>query len=307
MLQQTQVATALPYYQTFIARFPSVASLARARKPQVLARWSGLGYYRRAVHLLEAARRVVREHDGRIPSDPERFARLPGVGRYTAGAVLSIAFGKALPVLDGNVARVLCRLFALRSAGPDPGLWRLAEILVPRRGAGEWNQALMELGALVCLPRGPRCDECPLRSCCRAHALARVEEFPAPRRRPATVRLRRAVALIERAGRVLMVRRRGALLDGLWEPPGVEVQVGQRPRARLAAELARLGLDVRLAPTGRAVRHRITHREIEVEVWRGRLAGPPPRASGARLVGPRSGAPLSGLARRLTSATFRLD
>src|SRR3989442_4471956 len=148
MLQQTRVATVHSYYRAFLARFPTLESLARARPDHVLASWSGLGYYRRARHLHEAARLVVRDHAGRVPRDPAAFGRLPGVGRYTTGAVLSLAFDRPLAVLDGNVARVLSRLFALRASARDPRgarrLWALADALVPTRGAGEWNQALME-------------------------------------------------------------------------------------------------------------------------------------------------------------------
>ena len=179
MLQQTQVATATPYYERFVARFPDVRALARADRGRVLALWSGLGYYRRARHLHEAAGIVVREYDGRVPSDPRAFGALPGVGRYTLGAVLSMGFGLSWPVLDGNVARVLSRLTARPWSVKRPAdakrLWALAESLLPRAGGrgggpGEWNQALMELGALVCTPRAPRCEACPLRARCLAHA-----------------------------------------------------------------------------------------------------------------------------------------
>jgi A/G-specific adenine glycosylase len=305
MLQQTQVATVLPFYQRFLARFPTLASLARARKPEVLALWSGLGYYRRAGHLLDAARHVVREQGGRIPDDPGRFSRLPGVGRYTAGAVLSIAFDRPLPVLDGNVARVLARVFALEASVRDPRgartLWSLATALVPARRAGEWNQALMELGATICLPRAPRCGACPVRTTCRALALGRVEGLPAAGTRPATRKVRRAVALIERSGRILMARRAGPLLDGMWEPPGVDLGPGAEARAALASELGRCGLRVRLQPTGHIVRHRITRSDIEVEVWRGELLESPRSRPGLRFVSPSAGAvPMSALARRLT-------
>ena len=304
MLQQTRVATALPFYQSFIARFPTLSTLSRARDHEVLAAWAGLGYYRRARHLRDAARLVVREHGGRVPDDPRAFGRLPGVGRYTTGAVLSIAFDRPLPALDGNVARVLSRLWALPAAIRDPrgarALWALAAALVPVRGAGEWNQAIMELGATVCLPRTPRCAACPVRGSCRAFATDRIAAYPpAPRRRRAE-RQRRAVALIERGGRMLLARRAGALLAGLWEPPGVELGNGRPARRALALALARLGLSVRLSPTGESIRHTITHRDIEVEVWRGELLAPPPRSAALRFAAPGSRAlPLTALARKL--------
>jgi len=273
MLQQTQVATATPFYQRFLERFPTLESLARAGEPAVLAAWSGLGYYRRARHLREAARIVVRDHGGRVPDDARAFGALPGVGRYTTAAVLSICFDRPLAVLDGNVARVLSRVHALRASVRQPrgarALWALADTLVPMRDPGDWNQALMELGAVVCTPRAPRCDRCPLRAHCRARANGRVEDYPAPAPRRARVAVRRAVAWIERGGRVLVARRRGALLEGLWEPPGVDLERGTDARTALAAELKRLGVRARLAPTGRRVRHAITYRDLVVEVWRG--------------------------------------
>jgi A/G-specific adenine glycosylase len=304
MLQQTQVATARPFYQRFITRFPTLGALSRARESDVLAAWAGLGYYRRARNLREAARLVVREHAGRVPDDPDAFGRLPGVGRYTTGAVLSIAFDRSLPALDGNVARVLSRLFALPATLRDPrgakALWALAHALVPARGAGDWNQAIMELGATLCLPRAPRCEVCPVRTHCRALALGRVGALPpvAPRRRSETVR--RAVALIERRGRMLVVRLEGPLLEGMWEPPGVDLMPGRSPRRALAAGLAGLGLSARLSPTGHTLRHTITHRDIEVEIWRASLTVPARRARCLRFVEPAAPAvPLTALARKL--------
>lgn len=306
MLQQTQVATARPYYDAFLARFPSLASLASARPTEVLEAWAGLGYYRRARHLHQAARAVVREHGGRVPDDPEAFGCLPGVGRYTTGAVLSICFDRPLPVLDGNVARVLSRLFAIPAAIRDPRgarrLWALAGTLVPMRRPGDWNQAVMELGATICTPRAPACGRCPVRGPCRALALGRVEEFPPPApRRPAEA-VRQEVALIGRRGRVLMVRREGPLLTGLWEPPGAERADGAAPGRALRAALGRLGLRARLRSTGRTVRHTITHRAITAEVWRASLVGPAPRVARLRWIDPLlPGVALTALARKLTS------
>src|SRR5262245_18972756 len=291
MLQQTQVATARPYYDAFLRRFPTLPSLAAAREPQVLAAWSGLGYYRRARHLHAAARAVASEHGGRVPNDPETFGRLPGVGRYTTGAVLSIAFDRPLAALDGNVARVLSRWFAVRvSVRESQGarrLWRLAQALVPMRRSGDWNQALMELGATICTPRSPVCEKCPVSRFCRARALGRPEAFPpiAPRR--ATERVRRAVAVIERGGRVLMARRSGTLLDGLWEPPGVEPSDRASARRSLESLLAAAGLRAKLEPTRQRVRHAITHRVYDVEVWRGELERAPRQSAALRFVDPR--------------------
>jgi len=303
MLQQTRIATVTPYYHAFLRRFPTLEALARARDADVLEAWAGLGYYRRARSLHAAARWVVREHGGRVPDEPASFARLPGVGRYTTGAVLSIAYGRPLPALDGNAARVLSRLEALPASVRVPAgarrLWERAAALVPARRPGDWNQALMELGATVCTPRAPGCAACPLRRACRAHALGCVDRFPPAPARHAGERVRQAHALITRRGRVLMARREGPLLAGLWEPPGVEVRRG-RPETALRRRLAELGLRVRLVPANASVRHTITHRRIEAEVWRGELSGPTPRSARLRWVAPREpGVALTALARKV--------
>ncbi len=307
MLQQTQVATARPYYHAFLERFPTLTSLARAKPSDVLASWAGLGYYRRARHLHEAARMVVRDHGGRVPDEPEAFGALPGVGRYTTAAVLSICFDRPLAVLDGNVARVLSRLHALPFAIRDPrGSKRLraqAEALVPMRRPGDWNQAMMELGATICTPRAPACGRCPVRTFCRARALGRVADFPPPAKRRASETVRRAVALIERRGRVLMERREGALLAGLWEPPGVELADGASAARAMRAMFSNHGLCVQLGRTARTVRHTITHRAISVEVLHGALEGAAARTARLRWVDPRRpGVPLTALARKLTRA-----
>ncbi len=307
MLQQTQVATAIPYYQTFLERFPDVEALARAPIDEVLAAWAGLGYYRRARHLHAAAGIVVREHAGRVPQDPEVFRRLPGVGRYSTGAVLSIGFDLPLPALDGNVARVLSRLFALDAAIREPAgakrLWALAESLVPARDAGDWNQALMELGATHCAPRAPDCGACPVAALCAAHGAGRVAHYPPvpPRRAPKPVRL--AIAWIERDGRVLMRKRTGTrLLEGLWELPAVEVESIRGAHAALERHLARLGLDVRLAGRARTLRHALTHRAFHASVWCGTLVRGRRLRAGQRWVDPlRPDVPLTGLARRIAA------
>jgi len=310
MLQQTRVATARPYYDTFLERFPTLAALARAKPPDVLASWAGLGYYRRARHLHAAARIVMRDHAGRVPDDPAAFAALPGVGRYTTAAVLSICFDRPLAVLDGNVARVLARLFALPASLRDPAgarrLWAHAGALVPMRRPGDWNQAMMELGATVCTPRAPACGRCPVRDHCRARRQGQVGQYPPGVRRRAPQAVRRAVALIERRGRTLMVRMEGPLLAGLWEPPGVELRNGAVPGLALRKALAGVGLRADLSPTGRAVRHSITHRSITVEVWSGTLRGAAPRGARLRWVDARRPSlPLTALARKLTGRPSR--
>ena len=319
MLQQTQVATATPYYERFVARFPDVRALAAADPEHVLAAWSGLGYYRRARFLHEAAGVVVREHAGSIPSDPRAFGELPGVGRYTLGAVLSISFGASLPVLDGNVARVFSRLtgqpLAIKRPADARALWAMAEALMPggaaRAGApidpGQWNQALMELGALVCTPAAPRCPDCPVKRHCVAFATGQQDELPPVVDRRATVKLRRAVARVIHRGRLLVVQRQGALLNGLWEPPGVDLARGDDAATRLHAALKVLNVKARLSDRGERVRHTITHHDIDVQVFEGTLVGVAPRAT-TRLRWIKPGShelALSALARRVITGVAR--
>jgi A/G-specific adenine glycosylase len=272
MLQQTRVDTVTPYYERFLGELPTLQSLAEAPEERVLGLWSGLGYYRRARMLHAAARRVVREHGGRLPQEAQQLRSLEGVGAYTAGAVSSIAFGRREALVDGNVARVLARLFALddvASTGGKAHVWRLAETLVKDAPGepGDWNQALMELGATVCTPREPRCSGCPVSAACLAQARGIAGELPraSARREPLTVR--RVALVLASSSRVLLARRRpGALFGGLWEPPGTD---GGAPELTRLAR--RLGLDPRsLEPVGE-VRHVLTHRRLHVAVARGSL------------------------------------
>ena len=211
MLQQTQVNTVLSYYERWMKKFPTLARLARAPLSSVLKAWEGLGYYRRARNLHHAAKRVTKKFAGKFPETPEELLKLPGIGRYTAGAVASIAFGKAEPVLDGNVKRVLARIFALKEAvDTSPGekkLWELAKKLVPKSNPGDFNQALMELGALVCLPENPKCPVCPVEKLCQAHRLGQEIRFPIKERREKQERLNTVAAVLWKKGRVLLQRQ----------------------------------------------------------------------------------------------------
>ena len=265
MLQQTRVETVIPYYERFLARFPTLDALAAADSEDVLRAWAGLGYYARARNLQRAAAAVVRDHGGLLPRDPAALAALPGVGRYTTGALRSIAFGERAALVDGNVKRVLARLSAWR-APTDAELWQRAEAWVPEKDAGDWNQALMELGATVCTPRGPTCLLCPVESLCGARRAGDPEAFPAPRKRALVRTVRWIAGVVERRGRVLLVRRPGeGLFAGLWELPTLE----GGDAARLAAALlARTG--IRSAPAGPLgrVRHLLTHRDLRLQVVR---------------------------------------
>ncbi len=281
MLQQTRVETVIPYYLRFLARFPSVEALAQAEIEEVLASWSGLGYYRRARQMHGAAKQLAAS--GSFPHTPEGLRALPGIGDYTAAAVASIAFGVVTPVVDGNVERVVGRLLALegdpKTAGARARLREAAAALLNPARPGDSNQALMELGATVCLPQRPRCLACPLAAGCEALAAGDPERFPPPRRRRATTEVRLLVALVEEEGRTLLFRRPedSALLAGTWELPWVELEEGAgasegwwRVEAALAA---RYGGGWQVGSELAAVRHGITHRAIEARVVAARLSG----------------------------------
>jgi A/G-specific adenine glycosylase len=277
MLQQTTAKAVLPYYNAFLSRFPSLKAVASAELDDVLAVWAGLGYYRRARNLWRTARHIREHHRGRFPSELDVALKLPGVGRYTASAVLSIAFGRAVAVVDGNVRRVLARRFTLDKASVSSAaaLQDLATALLDRTAPGDWNQALMELGATVCVPRNPRCPECPLQRSCRARRQGRQEDFPPPRVRRPPERRVLAACVVRRRGQVLLARRDpdGGLLEGLWEVP----QTSLRVRAPLDLRrdiLRRYGLEIELGGVIGSTRHSITFRRIEVQVHAARLVFP---------------------------------
>jgi A/G-specific adenine glycosylase len=269
MLQQTQVSTMLPYYHRWLRRFATLHEFAAASIDDVLKLWEGLGYYARARNFHRAAQTVVHDFGGRIPSDVDQLITLPGIGPYTAGAIASLAFNRDVPVLDGNVRRVLSRLFA-RLDATDDDLWRLTAALLPRGRAAMHNESLMELGAIVCTPRGPRCAACPLRPQCLAFAQGEPESYPAKPRKSATPHYPVVTAaLVDRSGRVLLGRRaRDGLLGGLWEfvsseyrttsPVGLERVIENRTGLKVDARRARaLG----------KVTHAFSHFRITREVW----------------------------------------
>jgi len=283
MLQQTRVETVIPFFERFLARFPDAKSLASASEDEVLAAWSGLGYYRRARHLRRAAAIVVRDHDGRFPESMESAMALPGVGRYTAGAVLSIAHGLPEAVVDGNVSRVLGRVFGLRK--PSEGrLWQLARTLVPPDRPGDFNQAMMELGATVCVPRSPTCPACPIATHCEASRAGTPERFGASRGSPGLRAVPMTVGVASRGGRFLLCRRQdGAVLRGIWSFPGGEHTAGEDPAGALGA-IARDRFGVALVAETPlfALRHALMDRSLRVEVFRARVEGRIPRRTAAR-------------------------
>jgi len=281
MLQQTQVATVIPYYARFLERFPTLADLASADEQEVLRLWQGLGYYSRARNLQAAARKVVSDYAGQLPRERDELLKLPGIGRYTAGAVASIAFDRRAPILDGNVTRVLSRIDRIES---DPRekptqdlLWRRAEEVLPRRRVGSFNSALMELGATVCIPRNPQCLICPVRGHCEAFAAGVQERIPAPRKAKENPLLRRATFCIKsRAGRWLIEQRppKGRWA-GMWqfvtlvadEPAAVETL-----QSLLPVPVSR----PRLIGT---VTHGLTHRRYHFDVYACDTADEAPLAS----------------------------
>jgi A/G-specific adenine glycosylase len=254
MLQQTTVAAVTPKYEAFLRAFPSVAALAAASEEEVLSKWAGLGYYSRARNLRRAAIEVDENHGGKFPSDFEAVLALPGIGRYTAGAILSIAFSKPYAVVDGNVIRVFSRLFGLRGRAKDPRfaaeIWARAEPLVPARAPGDWNQALMELGATVCTPESPSCGACPLSRRCVAFKKKIQDQLPLPEKSLAPTPVKWTCLWIERDGKILLWKRSEdeRLLKNLWGLPEA---------SRLKTKPGRL-----LARAS----HTITHHALDIEL-----------------------------------------
>ncbi len=273
MLQQTQVSTVIPYWRRFMERFPTIAALASAPLPEVLSLWRGLGYYARARHLHRAAKAVVSEHGGSLPFDPEALAKLPGFGRYTTGAVASIAFGRELPIVDGNVARVLSRLFAVEGlpgdAKREARLWRLAGELVVGERPGDFNQALMELGATVCKPEDPSCLLCPVRGSCSALRSGRISELPPARARAPRKHVQLAVAVCRRSGELLLgMREEKGLFGGLWELPCAELSSRAGAPQVASALRGTLGASIRMGEALGSLHRTLTHRELELRLFR---------------------------------------
>jgi A/G-specific adenine glycosylase len=281
MLQQTQVATVIPYYQRFLAAFPTTTDLARAPLERVLELWSGLGYYRRARYLHQAAKEVVRRFAGAFPQDYAQIRSLPGIGDYTARAVLSVAFDQPYTLLDGNVARVLSRLAALQGNLHQLDFRRAAEaqleLLLAPRSSGDFNQSLMELGQTLCLPRAPRCAACPVRSWCRACKSGQPQLYPQPRPRRAVESHYLAAAILRRGARVAMTHGLDdGLLDDLWNFPSAFGRSRPEARASLRSKLAAGGsASVALKDSVAELRHGITYRSIRVHAYPAEILCPP--------------------------------
>jgi len=296
MLQQTRVGAVVPFYERFTARFGDAATLAAAPRSAVLRQWEGLGYYRRAVSLHEAARIVVHQYDGVLPDRADQLAALPGIGRYTSGAILSIAHDARLPIVEANSARVLCRLAAMRGPASESTtqreLWRLAEELLPQRNVGAFNQALMELGSEVCTAVNPRCEECPLATVCRARALGEQDQIPLRSGKPKNTDVRQAAVVVWQDGKVLLRRcQEGKRWAGLWDFPRFDVAAddGTPPRGadsngakkrgtkksrQIAQGVSRLtGVRVQIGKRLATLEHTVTRFRITLECHEARYVG----------------------------------
>ena len=286
LLQQTQVATVIPYYRRFLSRFPNVRTLAAANLDDVLKAWEGAGYYARARNLHRASQDIVARFDGKIPATVNALLTLPGIGRYTAGAIASIAFNQDAPILDGNVTRVLCRYFNIagdpRSAETQKDLWKLAEDLLPRGQASQFNQAIMDLGATVCTPRKPSCDACPLKHGCTARRLGIQEKLPAKHKKKALPHHEIAVGIVWKRGKILITKRfANALLGGLWEFPGGHQEKNESLAQCVRREVREeLGIAVKVKEEFAAVDHAYSHFTITLHAFQCHWMRGQPRAIG---------------------------
>lgn len=292
MLQQTQVATVAPYYERFVDAFPDVAALARADQREVLRLWEGLGYYRRARQLQRAAQQIVALHGGRFPRAAADVQALPGIGRYTAGAVLSIAFDDRQPILEANTIRLLSRWIAYRGdparAAGQRRLWSLAEELLPRTNVGRFNQALMELGSKVCTPRSPDCGACPVADFCQANLGGLQDVVPVPKQKQQFEDVHHAAVVIRHGGRVLLRRcAEGQRWAGLWDFPRFEIdgEVGPALAAALAEKTHSLtGCRIQPGPLLATIKHGVTRFRITLQCYEAKLIGRKPRTQDDALV-----------------------
>jgi A/G-specific adenine glycosylase len=279
MLQQTRVETVIPYYERWMERFPTLSMLAHASQQEVLAIWEGLGYYSRARNLHRAAQIVINEYSGELPQKVNLLCNLPGIGRYTAGAIASIAFGFDEPVLDGNIRRVLSRVFNVHQpAGSQEGeerFWELASAHLPQSQAGKFNQALMDLGALICTPRQPNCCDCPLNRSCEAFSLGVQTERPVKLPKESIPHYTVAAAIIQRDRQVLIAQRPAdGLLGGMWEFPGGKVEPGEDLVSGLKREIREeLGVDIEVNSAFEIYQHAYTHFRITLHAFLCKLNG----------------------------------
>jgi len=281
MLQQTQVSTVIPYFERFIVSFPSVVALAAANESDVLRHWEGLGYYRRARQLYAAAQVVAAEHGGLVPREFEAVRGLPGIGRYTAGAIVSLAFDQPIAILEANTVRLWSRLIAYAGPTDSPAgqklLWQAAQAALPSKGAGRFNSALMDLGSLVCTPKMPRCGECPLRSVCESFRTGRQQAIPVPKVRPASEAVHEAAVVVWRRGRVLLLRRSAAeRWAGLWDFPRFQTARGSAAKIKqqVAGQILKLtGQGVEIGRKLTTIKHGVTRFRITLDCYEARCRG----------------------------------
>ena len=273
MLQQTRVETVVPYFERWLEHFPTFEALANAGEQAVLQAWEGLGYYSRARNLRKAARVVVEKYGGKLPRERRELEAMPGIGRYTAGAIASIAFGMDEAALDGNIRRVLARVFAMRLPARSPEgekkLWELARRILPAGQAGDFNQALMDLGATICTPQKPACLVCPLSELCQAREEGLQDELPVLERPAPLPHFTVTAAIIEREGRVLIAHRPSkGLLGGLWEFPGGKLEPGETLQEALEREIyEELAAKIRAGKEFGVYRHAFTHFKITLHAF----------------------------------------
>ncbi len=273
MLQQTRVTTVIPYFEHWMARFPTVQALANASQQEVLNLWEGLGYYSRARRLHQAAQIVVAEYGGQLPADVDELHNLPGIGRYTAAAIASIAFNLDEPALDGNIRRVLARVFNVSAvASSSQGkriLWALAEEHLPPGRAGDYNQAMMDLGATICTPKDPNCARCPLGGICRAKELGLQEQRPVKKAKASIPHHTVTAAVIHRNAHILIAQRpQDGLLGGMWEFPGGKVEPGEALQACLKRELwEEMGVNVEVGDSVGIYQHAYTHFRVTLHAF----------------------------------------
>jgi A/G-specific adenine glycosylase len=283
MLQQTRVEAVIPYFERWMSRFPSIADLAAASEQDVLSLWEGLGYYSRARNLHKAAEIVMKEYGGELPREPSTLSKLPGIGRYTAGAIASMAFGQDVPTLDGNLRRVFARVFDIAEAADSPKgkeiLWRLAEQQLPKGHAGDYNQALMDLGAMICLPKNPRCLLCPLRELCQAYRLGIQTQRPVLKPKAVVPHYTVTAAVVCRNGNVLLAKRASkGLLGGMWEFPGGKMEINETLQACLMREIREeLGTEIQVGDLLGIYQHAYTHFRITLHAFFCELTDGEPR------------------------------
>jgi A/G-specific adenine glycosylase len=282
MLQQTRVETVIPYFRRWMLHFPRVSALASASQQEVLNMWEGLGYYSRARNLHRASQIIITEYNGQIPDDPKILTRLPGIGRYTAAAIASIAFGKDEPALDGNIRRVLSRVFNItepaRSTSGERLLWSLAEKHMPIGRVGDFNQAMMDLGATICTPKNPDCSICPVAPICQAKALDIQEARPVPKPRLKIPHHTVTAAVIQQGEKILIVQRpQNGLLGGMWEFPGGKLETGEELHDCLRREIIEeLGIGIQVGAPYGVYKHAYTHFRVTLHAFLCRLNGKQP-------------------------------